>query len=380
MSKVGKWSTTAGNNQSAPPDGWPEGQDSNTVNDCAREMMAQIAILARSIEYIDLDNTPTYLTANSFSLGTADTTNWHVGRRIKAFDTTTLYGTIASVSGTTVIARLDSGIFSSSLSSIALAALSNASPSLPNAAYQAQNVIINGAFDIWQRTASVGAVVGGTLAYVADRFYYNGNTAATCNVYRSERSATSTNVPSLLSAGVLLNNSLTIQVQAADAAMAAGEWGLVEYVVEGYDFRPIAHQPLGLSFQVNSNRSGIYAVAIRNGARSASFVQNYTISAINTWQRVFVPIPEAPPTPYSWNYSNSAGLLVTFTLAAGASFQSTGGEWTAMNSICTPSQVNFLASAGNVISFANVALKLGNADTPVAYRHYTDELLKCQRY
>lgn len=36
------WSTTAGNNNASPPDGWPEGQSPSSVNNCAREMMAAI--------------------------------------------------------------------------------------------------------------------------------------------------------------------------------------------------------------------------------------------------------------------------------------------------------------------------------------------------
>lgn len=40
MSEVYQWDTTAANNNDPPPDGWPENQGYNTVNNCAREMMA----------------------------------------------------------------------------------------------------------------------------------------------------------------------------------------------------------------------------------------------------------------------------------------------------------------------------------------------------
>ena len=42
MSEVKSWSTTAANNNSAPPDGWPENQSYASVNNCAREMMSAI--------------------------------------------------------------------------------------------------------------------------------------------------------------------------------------------------------------------------------------------------------------------------------------------------------------------------------------------------
>lgn len=43
MSNISQWSTSAASNNSAPPDGFPEGQAPSTVNDCAREVMAAVA-------------------------------------------------------------------------------------------------------------------------------------------------------------------------------------------------------------------------------------------------------------------------------------------------------------------------------------------------
>lgn len=42
MSAVSTWSNTAASNNSAPPDGWPEGMSPAGVNDCGREMMKAI--------------------------------------------------------------------------------------------------------------------------------------------------------------------------------------------------------------------------------------------------------------------------------------------------------------------------------------------------
>lgn len=40
---ITSWSTTPASNNSAPPNGWPEGMAPSAVNDCARQMMADIA-------------------------------------------------------------------------------------------------------------------------------------------------------------------------------------------------------------------------------------------------------------------------------------------------------------------------------------------------
>lgn len=377
MSKIGTWSTTAGNNNATPPNGWPEGQAPSTVNDCAREMMAAIKTAFNTLEYVDLNNTPSFLTTTTFSLGAADVANWEVGRRVKLFDATTLYGVITSVSGTFVQVRLDSGLLTASLSSAALAVIRNTNNSLPDAAFQQQNVIFNAKFDVWNRTASIAAASGGT--YAADRFRYEAVNGATVNMYRSERSATSTNVPSLQSAGVFLNNSLTMYISTG-AALAAGDYAMLTYTVEGFDWRNVAHQPCALSFQVKTNKSGIYCVALRNSASSVSFVQNYTVSAVNTWQRVFMTFPEAPTTPYTWDYSAGAGLHISWTLAGGATYQATGSVWTAMNAIATSSQVNFLADAGNNFSITDLRFKVGHADVPTIHRPAAAEFDACRRY
>jgi hypothetical protein len=43
MSNVSQWSTSAASNNTAPPNGFPEGQAPSTVNDCSREVMAAVA-------------------------------------------------------------------------------------------------------------------------------------------------------------------------------------------------------------------------------------------------------------------------------------------------------------------------------------------------
>lgn len=42
MSAVTTWSLNASDNNSAPPNGWPEGQAAASVNNCARQMMADL--------------------------------------------------------------------------------------------------------------------------------------------------------------------------------------------------------------------------------------------------------------------------------------------------------------------------------------------------
>lgn len=124
--KWGLWSTTAASNSATPPDGWPEGQAPSTVNDCAREMMAAIktGILDLAQGYVDIGQSPTFVTATTFTTPNNDLSYMNVGSRLRFnVGSSVLYGTVSAASystntGVTVV--LDSGSLTASLSSMAI--------------------------------------------------------------------------------------------------------------------------------------------------------------------------------------------------------------------------------------------------------------------
>lgn len=136
MTGIELWSTTAANNNSASPNGWPEGMPPSGVNDSARQMMAAVREWYETAEWINLGQTPTYIGATSFSITGDQTATYQIGRRIKAYGTTpfTIYGTItnsAYASVTTVTVTWDSGSLNSTLTTvwIGLASVTNKSVS-----------------------------------------------------------------------------------------------------------------------------------------------------------------------------------------------------------------------------------------------------------
>lgn len=177
MAKLGTWSTTAGNNNSTPPDGWPEGQAPSTVNDCAREMMAQIRTVFNDAQFVDQGFTPTYVSATTFTVTGDQTSAIHAGRRLKIFDATagvatTIYATVTTASFTTVTTiqiSADAGQLTSSLSSFAIAILSNTNPSLPRAlganSLSAETLFVGSTLTVSGATVLKGALsLGGALA------------------------------------------------------------------------------------------------------------------------------------------------------------------------------------------------------------------------
>jgi hypothetical protein len=170
MSNISTWSTTAASNNSAAPDGFPEGMAPSGVNNAAREVMAAVRTQHEDAQWIDLGNTPTNTAATIFTLVGDQTTDYHVGRRVKCTDATTLYGTItvsAFTSLTTVTVVLDSGVLSGSLTAVALGIIGANNSSLGNIIVDtvvADTVTSLGALVGVTAAISGAATVGGTLS------------------------------------------------------------------------------------------------------------------------------------------------------------------------------------------------------------------------
>lgn len=134
MSLVSEWSKVPAQNgtRGSPPNYWPEGQAPSTVNDCARLMMSTLRIQWQDAAWLDWGFTCTKIAGNKFSIlvytssaTTSVADRWVVGRRLKFFDTSTLYGTISEVSASAstynVTATMDgTNSLSASFSSVAL--------------------------------------------------------------------------------------------------------------------------------------------------------------------------------------------------------------------------------------------------------------------
>lgn len=124
MSDISEWDSTAANNNAVAPNGWPEGQAPSTVNDCGREVMAAVRRWYEDQEWRDFGDTPTHTGSTTFTLSGDLTATYEVGRRIRATDSSTLYGVITNSSHaggtTTITVALDSGSLSASLSAVSL--------------------------------------------------------------------------------------------------------------------------------------------------------------------------------------------------------------------------------------------------------------------
>jgi hypothetical protein len=237
-------------------------------------------------------------------------------------------------------------------------------PTLGPSAYR-KNVIINGDMRVWQR--GIALTSAPSSSRLADRFVLYHTTDGAFDLYQSGS----------FPAGFY--DSLMVKVRTADATIAAGQYAMLAYNVEGYDFRQMIGRTVTLSFWARSNTAGTFCVGFRPGSTvTKSYVVEYTLGAENWEYKSFtLPVSEVGGDP---NYTNGQAFQVVWALACGATFVTTKDAWQTGNFLATANQSNWAATTDNEFRITGVQLELGSVATPFEYRPYAEELALCKRY
>lgn len=332
--------------------------------------------------------TPTYISANSFSLAGDQTSTYTVGRRLKSTNTAgTIYSTILSSafsSVTTITVENDSGSLDSGLSAVSYGLINPTNSSIPGtvAVYSNQlgfrNRIIGGDFQTnpWQRGTTI-AITAGSSGYGPDRFTA---TSAGANAFSLIKTA---DAPTVAQAGVYTSSCLHLDVTTQDASLAASDLCVINQHIEGYNIADLGFGQTGtryvtLSFWVKSTITGTYGASLANSANNRSYVKEYTVDAADTWERKVLTFPV--DTTGTWLYTNGVGLRVRWAVMAGTDFQTTADAWAAGNYLATSAQANGVSSTSNNFKLALIQLEAGaHASTFEAIDAKT-VLSLCQRY
>lgn len=155
---IQSYSTTAASNNSASPNGAPEGMAPSGVNDTIRQIMADIRTWYETAQWLNLGYTHTYVGATQFKIsGTDVTAIYPVGRRVRAVgsSTGTIYGTITVSSfstDTTITVSWASGSLSNESLTVSAGILTPTNNALP---------AISGTWTINGTSATAGGIVLG---------------------------------------------------------------------------------------------------------------------------------------------------------------------------------------------------------------------------
>jgi len=216
------------------------------------------------------------------------------------------------------------------------------------------NKIINSNLDFWQRGISFAAIA--TTQLFADRWKY---TKVGAMVHTASQEA---DVPTLEEAGFQSTYSFKIDCTTIDGTIAAGDFCILLNTMEGFDYAPLKGKEVTLSFWVKATKIGIYCVAFRNGGLDRSYVVEYEIFTTGTWEKKTITLT-LDQTGGTEDYISGSGLLLTWTLAVGDTFETTADEWQTGNYLGTNSQVNACDNTANDFQLAQVKLELGNSAT-----------------
>jgi hypothetical protein len=246
---------------------------------------------------------------------------------------------------------------------------------------RADNLIINGGMVVSQEkvTTQQTSITATTVA-VADQFHFS---ATGTGVFTVEQFL---DAPTAISG---LTKSVKVTVTTADSSIASGDIYDVYTAIEGYRIAQLSlglagASPFSIGFWVKAHRTGIYGFQVQNSAGNRVWVTEYTINAADTWEYKTVVI--SSETSGSWNSINAAAMYITWTLSAGAGWQTgSTNSWLTSSFTTTANQVNGVGLTSDVFQLTGVSLIPGVVPVPqgmsgIFTRPFQEELTLCKRY
>lgn len=214
-----------------------------------------------------------------------------------------------------------------------------------------RNLIINGGFDVWQRSTS------GTSGYVADRWTTGNVNGTTTAISQQSFTIGQTNVP-----GEPQYYHRTV----VTSASASNSLSIFEQRVE--DVRTGAGQEVTISFYAKADSSKNMSLEmIQNfGSGGSSDVNTLGVqkfSLTSSWQKFTKTV--TLPSISGKTIGSGSYLACNFWMDAGSSFNS---------------RTDSLGNQSGTFDIALMQLELGNVATPFEHRSYGEELALCERY
>ena len=184
-------------------------------------------------------------------------------------------------------------------------------------------------------------------------------------------------------------NSMKMVVATADSSIAAADAYRFTYTVEGSDIANVGLgnsdcQTMTLSFWVKSSVTGTYGIGFQNKAETENYVDEYTISSADTWEKKVINIPAR--TSGTFKTDNDVGLGIRWDLGSGTNYNGTADTWqtTSGKVYRTSSCVNWIATASATFYVTGVQLEIGTFDAnsipAFQFEDRGTSLARCQRY
>jgi hypothetical protein len=367
MAGLNEWSSTPASNASVGSINWAEGQNPSTVNNSARQVMADVAAVVDGTAVltgwgVEDGGFIIYSTADATKKVKFDASGLSAG--------TTRVLTFPNASGTIALTGayqpLDDDL-------TAIAALtqtrgnvpqSNGTTFIASASLLPDNLLANGSFDVWQRgTAftSASTPANSDDTYLADRWVNlsDGNDIV-------DVSKETTTIPSGAVAAIKL-----------DVETANKKFGILQ-VLEQKDAIAIIGGTASLAFEARKGASNSTVDTLRAAVITwSSTADSVTSDVVSAWA-----IEGTNPTlATNWTYENTPSNLTLTN-----SFQEFRVENVSVDTASGANVAVFIwcdnadATVGDLVYISKVRLVPGAVATPVKRAPHAIELSRCQRY
>ena len=248
-----------------------------------------------------------------------------------------------------------------------------------------KNLIINGNFEVAQRSTSAVTAGNGTFTTVDRWKTFTGNLGGAYTTQQKSNSLAD-------QATTGQQNYLEIKCTTTDSSVDSNAYSMVRQHVEASSYLQSKlrygtsdAQKLTLSFWFKSNLTGTHSMSwYYNGSTDGNttyyYPFNFTVSSADTWEKKIITIP-APPTSYgSINAGNATGGLLNINLQIGANYQDPAGSWTGNVAYASEDVPNFFTSTNNNILITAIQLEVGDDASDFENIPFDVQFNRCCRY
>lgn len=238
----------------------------------------------------------------------------------------------------------------------------------------ARNLLINGAMQINQRSASTAGITTSGY-YTADRWKY------AISSFGTWTQSVENDAPT----GSGFRKSIKYLCTTTDASPAAGDLAIHHQIIEGQNLQAIrkgtaSAQQVTISFWVKSNKTGTYILDFYDEDNARSCSKSYSILVASTWEYKSLTFP-ADTVGIFENDANSSAHI-RWWLGAGSSYQTAPLQttWGAAGASVAAGQVNLADTVNNAWQMTGAQLTVGSVSVPFEFKSFADDLRECLRY
>jgi len=236
-----------------------------------------------------------------------------------------------------------------------------------------RNIVINGAMNVAQRSASVTGIGAANGYFTVDRF----------KLFQAGTAGRLTMSQAVITDLGGFSKAMKFDVTTADSSIAAGEIFQIGTLFEGQDIQGFKKghsdaEGFTVSFYVKGTAK-TYSVELFDADNTRHVTQTFNVTT--SWNRIVLNFPA--DTTGKFDSDNALSLYILIWVHAGSTY--TGGtaatSWAANNNANRAVGCGSLfSSTDNELFITGLQMEVGSQATPFEHRSLGEELALCQRY